>query len=271
MAIITKVSAQKKLGRYNVFLDGQYAFSASEQTVAKFLLLKGQELAPEKILQVKQYDLDAKATSLASNYLSYEPRTIYEILQYLSKHNIAEESAQNAVNQLSEMGFLDDQKYVALALNQNLRIGTDGPTSFLQKMLQKGITSEIVQSQFAQISDDQWLDVGMRVVKSMQHQVGKLAQRELERKTRTKLVSHGFSSSLADSVISKMNLQLDECQQFEALKKQGIKAYKRFRRLTSQNREIKMRNYLYTHGFSSNEIESFIAGEVIPLSELAKY
>ncbi|RMC24938.1 MULTISPECIES: recombination regulator RecX [unclassified Lactobacillus] len=271
MAIITKVSNQKKPGRYNIFLDGQYAFSASEQTVAKFLLLKGQELVPEKIHQVKQYDLDAKATNLASKYLSYEPRTIYEVLQYLSKHNIDEESAQNAVNQLSEMGFLDDQKYVALALSQNLRIGTDGPASFSQKMLQKGITSEIVQLQLAKISDDQWLDAGTRVIKSMKNQVGKLAQRELERKMRTKLFSHGFSSSLADSIISKMNLQLDQCQQLEALKKQGIKAYKRFRRLSQKEREIKMRNYLYTHGFSSNEIESFIAGEIIPLSELAKY
>ncbi|MBA1393524.1 recombination regulator RecX, partial [Lactobacillus sp. XV13L] len=48
MPIITKVSAQKRPGRYNVFLDGQYAFSASEQTIAEFILLKGQELSAEQ-------------------------------------------------------------------------------------------------------------------------------------------------------------------------------------------------------------------------------
>ncbi|MCT6822163.1 MAG: recombination regulator RecX, partial [Lactobacillus apis] len=41
MPIITKVSSQKRPGRYNIFLDGKYAFSASEQTIAKFVLLKG--------------------------------------------------------------------------------------------------------------------------------------------------------------------------------------------------------------------------------------
>ena len=71
MPIITKVSSQKRPGRYNIFLDGKYAFSASEQTVAEYVLLKGQELTPEKIAEVKQYDADAKATNLASRYLNY--------------------------------------------------------------------------------------------------------------------------------------------------------------------------------------------------------
>ena len=66
MPIITKVSSQKRSGRYNIFLDGKYAFSASEQTVAEFVLLKGQELTDEKVNEVKQYDEDAKATNLAS-------------------------------------------------------------------------------------------------------------------------------------------------------------------------------------------------------------
>ncbi|MCT6902799.1 MAG: recombination regulator RecX, partial [Lactobacillus sp.] len=39
MPIITKVSSQKRPGRYNIFLDGTYSFSASEQTVAEFMLL----------------------------------------------------------------------------------------------------------------------------------------------------------------------------------------------------------------------------------------
>ena len=49
MAIITKVSAQKRQGRYNIFLDQEYAFSVSEKTLAEFVLLKGQELSPQKI------------------------------------------------------------------------------------------------------------------------------------------------------------------------------------------------------------------------------
>ena len=271
MPIITKVSSQKRPGRYNIFLDDKYAFSASEQTVAEFVLLKGQELTDEKVNEVKQYDEDAKATNLASRYLNYEPRTVYEVLQYLKDHGIDNEPAQAAVSQLTEMGFLDDQKYVDLAIRQNLRIGTDGPMTISRKLTQKGINPELVQIGLEQIDDSEWQDAGQRVLKSMKSKIGRISQRELERKMRTKLMSHGFSSSIADEIIAELDLAQDESEQLDALKKQGVKAYKRFRRLPEQERNSKIRNYLYTHGFASNEIDSFLAGEIIPLDELADY
>lgn len=271
MPIITKVSSQKRPGRYNIYLDGKYAFSASEKTVAEFVLLKGQELTAEKAAEVKQFDEDAKATNLASSYLNYEPRTVFEVLQYLKEHNVANGPAQRAVAQLTEMGFLDDQKYVDLAIRQNLRIGTDGPLSLSKKLTQKGIDPETVQLGLEQVADDDWQDAGKRVLKSMKSKIGRLSQRELEQKMRTKLLSHGFSGVIASAIIEGLGLESDEDEQLEALKKQGVKAYKRFRRFSESERESKMRNYLYTHGFSSNEIDAFLAGEIIPLDELAEY
>lgn len=271
MPIITKISSQKRSGRYNIFLDGKYAFSASEQTVAEFVLLKGQELTDEKVTEVKQYDEDAKATNLASRYLNYEPRTVFEVLQYLKKHNVNDEPAQNAVAQLTEMGLLDDHKYVDLAIKQALRSGTDGPLSITQKLTQKGIDPEVVQVGLEKVNDADWQDAGTRVLKSMKNKIGKLSQRELERKMRSKLMSHGFSSVIASEIIAKLDLTTDEDEELEALKKQGIKAFKRFHRFPEEERQSKMRNYLYTHGFASNEINAFLAGEIIPLDELKEY
>lgn len=271
MPIITKVSSQKRSGRFNIFLDGKYSFSAAEQTVAEFMLLKGQELTEEQIAEIKQFDQDAKATNIASNYLSYEPRTVYEVLQYLNKHGIDNDSAQAAVNQLTEMGFLDDAKYAQLLVRQNLRIGTDGPVSISNKLRQKGIAPEIIDNALAEIADDNWFKPGEKVLKSMKSKVGKLARRELERKMTAKLLSHGFSSALASEIIAQINLSQNDEDQIAALKKQGIKAYKRFRRLPENQRQQKIRNYLFTHGFASNEIDAFLAGEIIPLAELAEY
>lgn len=271
MPIISKLSSQKRPGRYNIFLDGKYAFSASEQTVAEYVLLKGQELTEEKVAEVKQFDEDAKATNLASSYLNYAPRTVFEVLQYLKDHEIDNEPAQNAVAQLSEMGFLDDQKYAETMIRQNLRTGTDGPLSLSTKLANKGIDPETIQLKLEQVADEEWLTAGKRVLKSMNRQVGKMSQRELERKMQSKLLSHGFSGAIAQAIIAELELDQTEDEQLEALKKQGIKAYKRFRRLSENERATKMRNYLFAHGFSSNEIDAFLAGEVVPLDELAEY
>lgn len=271
MAVITKVSAQRRPGRYNIFLDGKYAFSASEKTLAEFVLLKGKELTDAQVEKVKQFDADAKASDLAAHFLSYEPRTIYEVLQYLAKHEISNEAAENAVNELTELDYLDDANYVRLFLKNNLRVGSDGPNSLTRKLKQKGVDPEIVQNELEEVADEDWLEVGQRVTKSMRHQVGKISERELERKIKTKLLSHGFSSDLAEQVIQELSFDSSPEEQNEALKRQGIKAYKKFRRYDESERKFKIKRYLFSHGFSSGEIDAFLEGEIVPLDELAEY
>lgn len=271
MAVISKVSAQRRPGRYNIFLDGKYAFSASEKTLAEFVLLKGKELSTEQVEKIKQFDADAKASDLAAHFLSYEPRTVYEVLQYLAKHEISNEAAESAVNELTELGYLDDRQYVKLFLKNDFQIGSDGPKSLSRKLSQKGITPELTAEILEEVGEDDWLQVAERVIKSMRHQVGKISERELERKIKTKLLSHGFDASLAGTVIDQLDLTPSEEEQNEALKKQGIKAFKKFRRFDESERKFKIKRYLFSHGFSSNEIDAFLNGEIVDLDELNEY
>lgn len=269
--IITKVSAQKRPGRYNIFLDGKYAFSAGEKTVAEFVLLKGKELYDEQVEKIGQFDADAKASDLAAHFLSYEPRTIFEVLQYLKKHEISDEAANSAVNQLNELGYLDDRQYAKLFIKNDLRVGSDGPKSLLRKLTQKGVDPEISQTELDEVMDEDWIEVGQRVIKSMIHQAGKLAQRELKRKMKTKLLMHGFDGGISSEIIASLDLEDDEDLQMQALKKQGIKAYKRFRRYDESECKFRMKKYLFSHGFSTSEIDAFLNGEVINFDDLAEY
>ena len=269
--IITKVSAQKRPGRYNIFLDGKYAFSAGEKTVAEFVLLKGKELYDEQVEKIRQFDAAAKASDLAAHFLSYEPRTIFEVLQYLKKHEISDEAANSAVNQLNELGYLDDRQYAKLFIKNDLRVGSDGPKSLLRKLTQKGVDPEISQTELDEVMDEDWIEVGQRVIKSMIHQAGKLAQRELKRKMKTKLLMHGFDGGISSEIIASLDLEDDEDLQMQALKKQGIKAYKRFRRYDESECKFWMKKYLFSHGFSTSEIDAFLNGEVINFDDLAEY
>ena len=269
--IITKVSAQKRPGRYNIFLDGKYAFSVGEKTVAEFVLLKGKELDDEQVEKIRQFDAAAKASDLAAHFLSYEPRTIFEVLQYLKKHEISDEAANSAVNQLNELGYLDDRQYAKLFIKNGLRVGSDGPKSLLRKLTQKGVDPEISQTELDEVMDEDWIEVGQRVIKSMIHQAGKLAQRELKRKMKTKLLMHGFDGGISSEIIASLDLEDDEDLQMQALKKQGIKAYKRFRRYDESECKFRMKKYLFSHGFSTSEIDAFLNGEVINFDDLAEY
>ena len=47
--VITKIEAQKKKGRYNIYLNDAFAFGVDQATVVKFALFKGTELTKEQI------------------------------------------------------------------------------------------------------------------------------------------------------------------------------------------------------------------------------
>ena len=271
MATITKITAQKRPGRYNIFLDNQYAFSLREKTIANFVLLKGKELSNSDIEEIQRFDTDAKASELAARFLSYEPRTIYEVLQYLKKHEVSDESAALAVQELTELGYLNDQEYARLFIRNDLQVGTDGPNNLTRKLTQKGLDPDLIQSSLEEIDEDEFIQVGMRLVKSLTKKAGRLSEREIQNKIRIKLINHGFSSSLADEVVGRFDLSLNEDEQLEALKKQGIKAYKKFRNFDEREKYFKIKKYLFTHGFSSGEIDAFLNGEVINLDELSEY
>lgn len=269
--VITNVSAQKKPGRYNIFIDKKYAFSVGEKTLAEFRLLPGSELDQEKIDEIQKYDINAKASDLAARYLSYQPRTIKEVRQYLQKQNVDDAAIKVAIDELDSLGYLDDTQYTDLFIKNDLQVGSDGPRSIKRKLQQKGVADDIINNQLQEITDEQWAELGYRIVKSMVSKEGKISQKELIQKIKTKLLSHGFDLAISDLVIDLLDIDVDEDAQLEALKVQGIKAYKRFKKYDGAVYKIKMTQYLLKHGFNSTEISSFLDGEVIPLSELEEY
>ena len=251
MAIITKVTTQKRKGYFNIFLDNQFAFGVSEKTLTEYRLFKGIELSPQQVEEIKQAELDSRATSLAMNFLSYQPRSIYEVAQYLNKHEINPEAQNNAIETLTQLGYLDDSKYSELFIKNNLRVGKDGPQSIKNKLAKKGVSTEIIQNCLDEFEDQDWQEAGTRLVHSLIHQQGKLASKEIIRKANTKLLSHGFSSDIADLIVDALDLNNDDQEQLEALKKQGIKVYKRYRNQDEFTRKQKVKRYLYQHSISS--------------------
>lgn len=271
MPIITKISTQKRKGRYNIFIDNEYAFSVSERTLAERRLLKGTELSDEDIEEIKKAEADSHAIQLAMSYLSYQPRSVYEVLGHLNKHEISQEASQAAIENLMDLNYLNDNSFARLFIKNNLRVGKDGPRSVSRKLKQKGVAPDIIQDSLYEIGDEEWLDAGVRLVHSLVHQVGKLSYKEIRQKALTKLQTHGFDQELGELVVEHLNLEHDDDEQLEALEKQGIKAWRRYRRDDDFKRKQKVKRYLFQHGFSGSEIDSFLSGELVNLEEIDEY
>ena len=91
MAQITKITAQKRRGRYNIFLDGQYAFPVSETTLVTYHLAKEMTLTEDMITQIKDSEVVAMGLEIGLNYITHQSRTRQEVRERLEKEELPED------------------------------------------------------------------------------------------------------------------------------------------------------------------------------------
>ena len=270
MKHITKISAQKRPGRYNIFLDEKYAFSVSAKVLADFVLVKDKEVTDEQISAIQKADNNARAEEKALHFLGYQPRSKKELKTYLKGQEIDPETIEQVCENLAELGYLDDVEYAKLFTRNNMQVGHEGPRSVVGKLIQKGIDKETAEQVVAEGEPDLWVELATKLAQPMQKKAGRLSQKEIKTKIKQKLFQHGFNSIQIDEVLEELQFEDDDAQ-LEALKIQGVKAYKKAKKYTGYERERKLKQLLFQKGFSSAEIQSFLDGEVIPLAELDEY
>ena len=82
--LITAITQQKRdPSRYNIFIDGVYAFALPMQDILYFKLKEGQEAAEDTIAFIRKNLIYIKAQDTALRFLGYKMRTVQEIRQKL--------------------------------------------------------------------------------------------------------------------------------------------------------------------------------------------
>lgn len=85
MPKITKIQPQKKEERFNIYVDGKFAFGLDAETVVKSGLKVGQEISEKEIEKLVFENETNKLMEKALRFLSFRPRSESEVRQYLKK------------------------------------------------------------------------------------------------------------------------------------------------------------------------------------------
>lgn len=139
MAKISKIEAQKRKGRYNIYLDGKYAFPVAESVLIQFRLMKGTELDEKQIAAIATADQQAKAYSRMLDYLSYQMRTESDIVKKLKEIDTPEEFVEPILKKLRGQQLIDDHAYAASYVRTMINTDLKGPRVIRQYLRQKGI------------------------------------------------------------------------------------------------------------------------------------
>jgi regulatory protein len=204
---ITEIKKQKTSQEgYNIFIEGEFCFSASSEDILKFSLKEGVELSKAELEHIINLCESNKAYNYALNLLSIKDYTISEIERKLLQKSFSESTIKHVINKLKEYGFVNDERYAIKYINNSLNIKKYGEKKILYNLKSKGIDDSIIRK--SSIDNDVQFNnaynLSLKKIKSLK------GKTNIKEKLFRYLLSKGYTYDLTISVIEKVLKEFDD-------------------------------------------------------------
>lgn len=256
---VTKVESQKRPGRYNIYLNDEYAFPISEEVLIKFAIFKGTELTSVLVEQIKAADSVSKLYGKAVDFISYRQRTEYEVRTKLQTLSENEEAIESTIEKLKQIKLLDDENYANSYVRQIADGQAKGPQAGIIYLKQKGIAEVLITNALDEFYPETTVRENATVLaqKLFDHQNRYPYNKRIE-KAKLALMRKGFGFDVIDQAISQIDAEIDEDEQSQLLKQAGMKLWKKYRAEEPYQRRQKLKQSLYRKGFDFDAIDDFV-------------
>ncbi|WP_046174807.1 recombination regulator RecX [Domibacillus indicus] len=257
MGIITKIAMQqKRVDRYNIEIDGNYAFSVDEAILIEFDLKKGKPVTEAEITEIKIRDGVQRGINTAVNFLSLRMRSKKEVLDYLRKKEIDPGSWEEIMSRLESMGYLNDEQFADAYIKTQIQTTEKGPAVILRELKEKGVEDHIAFSLIEQFTEEEQAAKAASLFhkqrKKYKHDSAFLQKKKAEQHVMAK----GYSADILKKASTEQ--ELDEEAEMDALMHQTAKAHRRYRSLEEREYRQKMKMALYRKGFDLSDIDRAI-------------
>lgn len=195
---ITKIQpAVKTKGRYNIFLDGKYSFSLSEDQLLQAGLKVDQKISESELESFKQESAFGKAYARALDLIARRPRSEKEIREYARRKKWEPEWTEKIVSKLQERNYLNDEAFARMWVNSRAHLKNISKKKLRLELLQKGVSNEIIDGAIEQSGEYDEADSLRRLVKK------KRARYDNHQKLMTYLAQQGFRYDDIRSVLEE--------------------------------------------------------------------
>lgn len=206
MPQITDIKPQKRQKRFNVFVDGKFAFGLDADTLVKSGLKINQEIFPETIEKLIKENEFGKVYERVLKFLSYRPRSEKELKDWFVKKQVGDELQKMISQKLKDLGYLNDEEFARWWVEQRMSFRPAGKRLLAMELRQKGISSEIINQQFSNLAIKQFSEIELaqkvaeKKFKSLKH----LSGLELRQKLAATLARRGFNWETIKEVLNSV-------------------------------------------------------------------
>lgn len=253
MKTITKISTQKKAGRYNIDLDGKFAFGVAESTIVKFGLEKNRELSEATIDEIVAADKVAIAYNKAIVFLGSRLRSQKQVADKLKSLNYQPEVIQQVIEILVKQKYLDDQQYAQAFLNTQLKTADKGIGNISYQLVQDGIDQQTVDQLINQVSPTAWQTQADQVAKKLSRKNQKQSVNAKRNSIYQSMIGKGFKTDQIEIAIDNLQLANNADQEQAKLAKLIETKFDHFQKYDGQA-NYRLKQYLFGKGFMIDDI-----------------
>ncbi len=203
MPLITDIKPQKNKKRFNIYLDGQFAFGLSVEARLKAGLKIDQEISSQKVEELIKEDEFLKFYDRALNFLSYRPRSEKELQDWFKKKKVGSETQKLIEKKLNRLGYLDDREFARWWVEQRLTFRPFGKRRLALELRQKGINQEMVEEELGKLEDDKLIELAEELVKKKMKTTKNLPYLQAREKLFAFLSRRGFHWEIIKEVVAK--------------------------------------------------------------------
>lgn len=199
---VTDLKVQKRTkDRINVYLDGQYAFSMAIISAVK--LKVGTWLSDGEISRLKVADEVERARGRVLDYLSYRPRSEWEIREYLEKKGFSSSSIDSAISALIDVNLIDDRAFAQYWMENRAQFRPKGKRVLSHELRQKGISSHVIDEALEAYDE---VSAARRVFEQQSRRLVNLPSEVFRRRLTERMARRGFSYDLIQELIADDDL-----------------------------------------------------------------
>lgn len=211
---ITKIEKQKRnKSRFNIYIDHTYAASVHEDVLVRLQLTKGQYIEADDWREVLRQEETERAKQAAIKYVSYKPRTAFEVERYLNEKGHASSHVTAVLQYLQKYNYVDDEAFARSWVEERRRLKGKGRYALEQELRQKGIPEHFIAQALATIDSDSEEALAREWALKRYGRVKHLPWPQVERRIGAFLGRRGFSYDHILAVLHELRSEHSACKE----------------------------------------------------------
>ncbi|MCD4737262.1 MAG: recombination regulator RecX [Bacteroidales bacterium] len=146
------------------------------------------------------------ALNLALKYLSYQPRTVYEVKEHIKNKGFGEDIIEKIIETLLEKNYLNDTNFAKIFIESKVRNKPKSKFAFQYELHKKGINPSIVDAVLEQYNNQ---DLAIKSVRNKIKTWRKLDAEKFKKKMTNYLQYRGFSYDICLSTLDRFTKSKD--------------------------------------------------------------